>query len=82
MPRVGRAALLKRKWMKVNTLSPSIFSPIAHIVQYGIPVRRGSIAIDECLIFIGIVNKMEKSREWNPVQLNYLELALPRKLCL
>lgn len=31
---------------------------------------------------IGIVDKMEKSREWNPVQLNYLELALPRKLCL
>lgn len=31
---------------------------------------------------IGIVDKMEKSQECNPVQLNYLELALPRKLCL
>ena len=31
---------------------------------------------------IGIVDKMEKSQECNPVQLKYLELALPRKLCL
>ena len=31
---------------------------------------------------IGIVDKMEKSQECNPVQLNYLELALPRKICL
>ena len=31
---------------------------------------------------IGIVDKMEKSQECNPVQLSYLELALPRKICL
>ena len=31
---------------------------------------------------IGIVDKMEKSQECSPVQLNYLELALPRKICL
>ena len=31
---------------------------------------------------IGIVDKMEKSQECNPVQLNYLELALPRKIYL
>ena len=31
---------------------------------------------------IGSVDKMEKSQECNPVQLNYLELALPRKICL
>ena len=74
----------------IFSITPFYVSVAERVVNNRNDLYRESSLLSRELLFvqvepeapIGIVDKMEKSQECNPVQLNYLELALPRKICL